>query len=358
MYNLLKKKNRSPEVTRERVVEMYRTLLGREPENERAITKHLSASSFYELFCSFSKSSEFTERYTKSPFFHYNSPLDCIDIMQRHARPGLRPTAGYLTNFLGVLIKPEFLPDILNNRAGEVEGIPIPANWHADIAEWAGALRAVDLAKETFCVAELGCGWGCWMNNAGVAARNVGLKTKVIGVEGDEGHVKFAREACETNGFTQDHYTVWRGIAAASDGVALFPKQALAGQQYGLKPMFNATQAQREAAIKSGGFDELEMISLERVIGKESRLDLLHIDIQGGEADLIQSSMSTLTRSVAYILVGTHSREIEGRIFADLLANGWRLEIERPAILALNPDGPSTLVDGVQAWRNMNLLPN
>jgi hypothetical protein len=40
-----------------------------------------------------------------------------------------------------------------------VEGIPIPANWHADIAEWAAALRAVELAEETFTVVELGCGW-------------------------------------------------------------------------------------------------------------------------------------------------------------------------------------------------------
>jgi hypothetical protein len=40
-----------------------------------------------------------------------------------------------------------------------VEPIPIPANWHADIAEWAAALRAVDLARGSFTMAELGCGW-------------------------------------------------------------------------------------------------------------------------------------------------------------------------------------------------------
>ena len=110
-----------------------------------------------------------------------------------------------------------------------MEGVPIPANWHADIAEWAAALRAVDLANNTFRMAELGCGWGCWMNNAGVAARNAGLETHVIGVEGDEGHVRFAEEACTANGFRPDQFTIWRGIAAPSDGVALFPKQNVSG---------------------------------------------------------------------------------------------------------------------------------
>jgi FkbM family methyltransferase len=180
----------------------------------------------------------------------------------------------------------------------------------------------------------------------------------VIGVEGDEGHVRFAEEACAANGFRPDQFKVWRGIAAANDGVALFPKQSVSGIEYGLEPIFNASEERRREAVKSGKFDELQMISLDRVIGKDQRLDLLHIDIQGGEADLIQSCRELLKRRVAYILIGTHSREIEGRIFGDLLGDGWRLEIERPAILALNPDRPSTLVDGVQGWRNMALLPD
>ena len=73
--------------------------------------------------------------------------------------------------------------------AGVVEPVPIPANWHADIAERAAALRAVEQAHGTFKVVELGCGWGCWLNNTGVAARTLGLAVTLIGVEGDEGHI-------------------------------------------------------------------------------------------------------------------------------------------------------------------------
>ena len=88
--------------------------------------------------------------------------------------PDLPATPGYVTNFLGVRIDPAFAPEALAGKAGTVEPVPIPANWHADIAEWAAALRAVELAGDTFRMIELGCGWGCWMNNTGAAARRAG----------------------------------------------------------------------------------------------------------------------------------------------------------------------------------------
>ena len=86
---------------------------------------------------------------------------------------------------------------ILDGRAGEVEDMPIPANWHADIAEWAAALRAVELARGTFSMAELGCGWGCWMNNTGVAARAAGLRWSSSASRGTKGtSPSHARPAC------------------------------------------------------------------------------------------------------------------------------------------------------------------
>jgi hypothetical protein len=130
-----------------------------------------------------------------------------------------------LVNFLDVVIDPRFLPEVLKGMDGKLDGIPIPANWHADIAEWGAVLRAVDLARDRFTVMELGCGWGCWLNNAGAAARRAGLKVTLIGVEGDEGHIGFAKEACATNGFAPEQLHLHRGIAAGQSGFALFPKQ-------------------------------------------------------------------------------------------------------------------------------------
>jgi hypothetical protein len=295
---------------------------------------------------------------TASPFFHYNTIFDPQAIIRRHAVPGLIPRVGYLTNYLGVIIDPKFVPTILTQRAGEVEAIPIPANWHADIAEWGAALRAVELASGSFTMIELGCGWGCWMNNTGVAARRRNLDVRLIGVEGDEGHVAFAREACTINGFDKPEVSLYHGIAAAEDGTALFPRQERAGVAWGLEPIFGASGARRDEAIRSGNYDVLPMIKLADLAEPLGRIDLLHMDIQGGETDLITSCLSVLRKKFAYLVIGTHSRQIEGHLFDTLLKAGWRLEIERPAILSINAEGPTVVVDGVQGWRNPMLLPD
>ena len=290
-----------------------------------------------------------------SPYFYYNAAFDPQEVIRRHAAPDLRPSPGYLTNFLGVRIDPKFFPTILQGREGQVEGIPIPANWHADIAEWGAALRAVDLAHGTFTILELGCGWGCWMNNTGVAARRAGLDVHLIGVEADAAHVAFAQEACTTNGFASSEVTLRRGIVAPTSGVALFPRQEQGGVLWGLEPIFGAAEEQRRMAVKSGQYDELMMIALDELVTPYDRIDLLHIDIQGGEADFIAGCLRVCTEKIAFLLVGTHSRQIEGRILETLLRAGWKLEIERPALFHVIDGVPRVGVDGVQAWRNPNL---
>jgi hypothetical protein len=99
------------------------------------------------------------------------------------------------------------------------------------------------------------------------------------------------------------------------------------------------------------------MVALEELASPLARIDLLHVDIQGGEADLVAGSLGVLADKVAYIVIGTHSRQIEGRLMDTLLGAGWTLEIERSAILVPGPSGPVVSVDGVQGWRNPRLLP-
>jgi len=291
-----------------------------------------------------------------SPFWHYHACFDAVAVIRRHAVPGLQPCPRHLTNFLGVLIDPKFFPSILAGRAGRIEPVPIPANWHADIAEWAGMLRAVELAPGPFTMIELGCGWGYWMNNMGAAARRMGRAIQLIDIEGDPGHIGFAREACEANGFQPSQFTLHHGIASSRSGPALFPRQGSAGSSWGLEPIFDATDAQRDQAVRSRRYDVLPMIPLEEIAAPHPRIDLLHIDIQGGEADLIAACVPFLAHKVAYLVIGTHSRAIEGKLFEVLLSAGWRLEIERPCQVRLTEATPANQVDGVQAWRNPMLL--
>ncbi|ARV24656.1 class I SAM-dependent methyltransferase [Xanthomonas citri pv. glycines] len=352
------------EVTDEAVTWAYRFILGREPENQDVI-KQVSATlpSINELRLNLLRSREFAQdqshryRSDQSPFFHYAATFDAIGVMQNHAVPDLEPRVGVLTNFLGVAIDPKFFPSVLSERGGEVEGIPIPANWHADIAEWGAALRAVDLSQGSFTVIELGCGWGCWLNNTGVAARALGRDVRVIGIEADAHHLQFAEEALTMNGFLPEQISLMRGIAASRAGTALFPKQDLPGASWGNEPIFDASEQQCETLLSGGMFDRVTMVPLEALIGDQPRIDLLHIDIQGGEADLVEQSLDLLGRSVAYMVIGTHSKQIEGRLYDALLQAGWALEMERAAIFTLIAGKPEIRVDGVQGWRNLKLLP-
>jgi hypothetical protein len=67
------------------------------------------------------------------------------------------------------------------------------------------------------------------------------------------------------------------------------------------------------------------------VLADRPRVDLLHMDTGQRSATL----METLDLLRGKVVVGTHSRQIEGRFFEMLFGEGWKLEIERPAILNL-----------------------
>jgi FkbM family methyltransferase len=342
-------------LSRDDVVAVYHLLLGREPENDEVISNNLQLPSIRNLISNFMGSDEYLQRQRANPFYVYNSSIDILKIIRSYENPARIAKENHVVNFMGVAMNLKFMP-FFAGREAWVEDAPIPANWHADMAEFGAALRAVDLARGQFRMIELGCGWGCWMNITGVAAKSRGLDIRVIGLEGDQGHIEFAREALATNGIAPSEYRLLRGIAGAKRGSALFPKQDRPGDSWGSDPVFDNASPAWETAWSSGMYDELPVISLDEVIAEEARIDLLHMDIQGGEGDLIHDSLETLSAKVAYMLVGTHSRVLEGAIVSNLLAAGWILEVERPAVIVLSDAGPTTVVDGVQAWRNPRMF--
>ncbi|WP_167772451.1 FkbM family methyltransferase [Ramlibacter henchirensis] len=334
------------------VVALFRALLGRDPEPS-AIRAYGGLGSVEAIARSIASSVEFRQRHS-SPFWHYRARFDPVALMHKYAAPQPKPRADLIVNFLDVAIAPKFLPAILGSMPREVQPMPLPANWHADIAEFGAVLRAIDLSKGSFTMAELGCGWGCWMVNSCVPAKRHGRSVHAIGVEGDPGHVAFAREAAQLNGLTPDEVTLHHAIASGTDGYALFPLQDKAGHSWGLQAVFDATAEQRERAAREKTHTELRSMSLASVAG-DRRLDLLHIDIQGAEVDVVRSGLDFISSKVAYMVIGTHSRQIEGRLMDLLQGRGWSLDIERPAILALDREQPYVEVDGVQGWRNLAL---
>lgn len=345
----------------------YRLFLARNPENRRVVAGYVAnGTTIPQLINSVLSRPEFHVQKQGdemawealfgvdhcSPLWHYNANFDAITLIRNYENPERGPKKGHIVNFQGVAVNTAFLPHVLAGKEGQVEACPIPANWHADIAEWAAAFRAVEMATDSFTMIELGCGWGCWMNNTGAAARKRGLPLHLIGVEADAGHLRFAAEAMHTNGFSAEQYTLIRGVAGVRTGRALFPKQDLPGAHWGLEPVFDHDPEQFALQQESGLYEEVPIIALATVIGDHRWIDLIHIDIQGGEADFVEQNIATLTERVAYLLIGTHSKPIEGRLFDVLLKAGWHLDIERPLLFSLRDGQPVTGIDGVQGWLN------
>ena len=166
-------------ISRDEVIWAYRMFLGREPESEDAILDHMKCNSRLALREQMARCPEFlsTKLLTiekmspQNTFFYYNSKIDARKLIESNVISDLKQTNGYLTNSFGVLIDPKFFPQILTGSKGTIEDIPIPANWHADMAEFAAAFRAIALARNSFTMIELGCGWGCWMNITGLVAK-------------------------------------------------------------------------------------------------------------------------------------------------------------------------------------------
>ena len=176
-----------------------------------------------------------------SPLAHYDASFDPLEMIRKFENEDRTSHPTYLTNFLGVRVDPDMFGGILAGTKGAVEPLPIPGNWHADIAEWGAALLAVDEAQGVFRMVELGCGWACWLVNLGSAARRRSLSVDLIGIEADEQHLSTAFATMAINGFGPGDFQLTRGVAAPRSGLALFPNLERPAEFWNAAPIFNPT---------------------------------------------------------------------------------------------------------------------
>lgn len=350
-------------VTEAEVILAYRLLLDRTPSSQEVAHMQKGVSDVAGLRNTIFGSAEFlrlvgaqnakhlTKPSPRDALYHYYCEFDALGTIAAHAQSNLMPSPGVSTNFLGLKVPTKVHPPVLAGLAGRVEALPDPGNWHADIAEWAAALHSIDKAQDTYRIVELGCGWGCWISNMGLAARNRGLKVDLVGVEGDAIHLKNAAEVLKLNGFEEGQYRLLHGIAAPRSGKAIFPLAAEGVTDWNREAVFYPDAKTLAAAQKDVGMQVLDCLTLEE-LGQGKPIDLLHIDIQGAETDFVRGNHSDMDRLVRRVLIGTHSRVIEGELMDHFLKSGWRLEMDRPVIAPLHNGKPITGIDGVQLWAN------
>ena len=219
--------NQSIKIQESDVITSYKMILGRVPESKQVIEQHQKSSSVLELINTLLSSPEYS-RIVKfnDRFRHYNSFLDIPKIIESYIAKDRNTVEDSLVNFLGVAI-PTKIMSSLKGREGTLDNIPIPANFHADMAEWAGVLRTIDTATENYKMIELGCGWGCWMNNAGIAAKMKNLPVTLMGIEADDLHLKFANETLLMNGFKDDEFQLSKELQQALMEQRCFQKERM-----------------------------------------------------------------------------------------------------------------------------------
>jgi hypothetical protein len=86
----------------------------------------------------------------------------------------------------------------------------------------------------------------------------------------------------------------------------------------------------------------------------EEAVDLIHFDIQGAEFEVVAGSVDQLSAKVKWMVIGTHSRSIEGRLIYLLLQSNWSLENEQPCRCSYTTGRSQIFIDGTQVWRNLN----
>jgi FkbM family methyltransferase len=357
---------------------LYQGLLGREPD-PLGLARHLErlgagAVTKQELAMNFLRSAEFRERSNREGWgaafidaadarlFEGYHRRD-LQLFFRFDTSGVRPTPGFITDWIGSRVR---LTSLWRSAAREgvdrvIQPLPIPGDYHAEAVEWIGVLKAVLAAENSFSVMELGAGFGPWLAASCAAARARGIEDlHLCGVEGEPGRFALLQQNMEDNQLSGADIALHSGAIGVERGWARWPRVARPTEGGG-RPLRQDNDEDRKYYSKFPPvkeFIDVEIIPLGNLLNDRELWDLVHIDIQGTEAELSEGCIGELSERARYVVVGTHARWIEGELMKIFLNAGWILENEKPAKLRteayteLNYD---CYIDGTQVWRNPRL---
>jgi FkbM family methyltransferase len=267
---------------------------------------------------------------------------------------GLVP-AGYKADFLGVLFAQRMFDpeaEIDPERMTKNDYVPCTGEGYFDFIT---LLRAVVEASDTFTMIELGAGYGYWLSQGALAARQRGLKAKLVGVEAEPGHYAMMVAHLKANGVTADEHKLLHAAVAEEDGEAWFevgrPVQWW-GQRVVTDPETHTIDSDHGGT--EARLERVDAVSLQTLLADLDRVDFLHMDIQGSELGVVTRAFKDISRKVRRIVIGTHGPEIEAglrKLFA-----GWACEYDFELFKEHQTEfGPVKFGDGVQVYRNPSL---
>lgn len=282
---------------------------------------------------------------------------DELSIIREFHNTDPRPTPGFIIDFLGVRTATDILWQSMAPHDGQVWAQPIPSDFHAEAVEWIGVLKAVKGAAGKFSVIELGAGFGTWAIGSAVAARSRGIDDiRIYMVEGDSRHCASAQHHFRNNGFDPKRHHIINAAVGPENGVAYWPKEEgePSTDNWNNRPSVADEPDYLARSIEQ--LREIKVVAMRDLLMNEKRWNLVHLDVQGHEVDIVRSCLSLFTERVEWIVVGTHSRKIDGDFMQMMYDEKWVCENEKPAGIKYNGHFPTlegmTVLDGTQVWRN------
>lgn len=256
-------------------------------------------------------------------------------------------------------------------RASRLQ-LPVPDDgYHAETIEYVALVDSVDrAAPDHYCIVEIGAAWGPWVSLGGSLARRTGRDSiTLVAVEADPPRFQQVARQLTLNQLRPEdplpgravpdqwtrqgsvHCRLIQGAAGADAGILWFPK-------LNITDLGAAAAAERDDHDYRGAevaMQKVTAFTLDQILDGIEHVDLLHVDIQGSEYDLLSANLALLARKVDAMLIGTHSRVIEGNLIALLIDAGWHLEREKPCRVDWSRPTPDltgrTVTDGCQYWR-------
>jgi FkbM family methyltransferase len=209
---------------------------------------------------------------------------------------------------------------------------------------------------------ELGAGLGPWIVAGGNAARLKGITDiRLCAVEADAQHFQLLKQHLIDNGFAPDDHRLIQAAVGAEPGTALWPALEDSRDDWGSRPIPNNALAESATDYLGRTLSTVpvEIVSMGDLIEAQPRWNMVHIDVQGHEVEICSSCIEKLNDRVQWLIVGTHSRKLDGNMLELMYSAGWLLENEKPTKFNFSREAPSleamTTYDGIQVWSNPRL---
>lgn len=295
---------------------------------------------------------------------HRGYDLADLQLLQEYSRQDALPEPGAIVDFMGVKTRLELLWPGTEKYDNTVLGLPIPGDFHAQTIEYVGLVKSVATADGHYHVMELGAGFGPWMVAGGVVARDAGITDiRMLGVEADPGRFEMMKTHLAANGFDHTNHTLYQAAVGAVQGHGRWPKIPVPAHASGGRPIRQDDDSIKgdvnyaESTYQNG--IDVQIMAFAGLLEHEACWNLVHIDIQGWEYEICRAAIELLTERAKYVIIGTHSRKIEGDLIELFWQAGWILENEKPCHFNYDVACKSlermTYTDGAQVWKNPEL---